>query len=372
MSEVVLNEIIAFVKEYDKDNIQKNYEFDERKAKLYLSFLKKNDNKDNAYIRALIDKLNIIIMQVKLNSNNVLELFENTSSLSEYIISLIKEKHLTDPKLIARCAYIELSKYLYYDISVTRMKDPNIKKIIVETPINPKKAKLFSYVVCTHWLELYKYILQNFGINVKEMQRPFEEHVWGEIELNNDFIIIIDATDYIISSIDLSNAKSISPTTGFLILPSRYSGLKFQEVYTNKLFKSTLDEILDYYEENRDLDISLGYIDSYYYPVERIINENDLFKRSNEIIENPLEANEIIRKVQKFFNSLHIPNNMDGYEVFSYYHMFIKKLPINIRGNISMKTLFASTKEYTWKDIYGRGWPCQTSEGGPALGPVGV
>jgi hypothetical protein len=31
-----------------------------------------------------------------------------------------------------------------------------------------------------------------------------------------------------------------------------------------------------------------------------------------------------------------------------------------------------STKEYTWKDIYGRGWPCQTSEGGPALGPVGV
>lgn len=38
MSEVVLNEIIAFVKEYDKDNILKNYEFDESKAKLYLSF----------------------------------------------------------------------------------------------------------------------------------------------------------------------------------------------------------------------------------------------------------------------------------------------------------------------------------------------
>lgn len=43
-------------------------------------------------------------MQVNLNSNNVLDLFENTSSLSEYIISLIKEKHLTDQKLIARCA----------------------------------------------------------------------------------------------------------------------------------------------------------------------------------------------------------------------------------------------------------------------------
>ncbi len=170
-----------------------------------------------------------------------------------------------------------------------------------------------------------------------------------EIELNNDFIIILDATDYIVSSIDLSNAKSISPTTGFLILPSKYSGLKFQEVYTNKDYKSTLDEIKKYYDENRDLDISLGYIDSYFYPVERILNENELFKRCNEVIKNSEEASEFIRKVQKFFYSLHIPNNMDGYEVFSYYHMFIIKLPVNIRGNISMKTLFAYTFEYKQK-----------------------
>lgn len=351
MSEVVINEIIDFVKKFDKDSIPKNGEFDEGKARLYLRFLKKNTNKDNAYIRALIDKLNIIITQIKLNSNNILELFENTGSLSEYIISLIKEKHLTDPKLIARCAYIELSKYLYYDISVTRTTDLNIRKIVIETPIDSKKAKLFSYVLCTHWFELYKYILQNFGINVKKMHRPFEEHVWGEIELNNDFIIIVDATDYIISSIDLSNAKSMSPTTGFLILPRKYSGLKFQEVYTNNAYKSTLDEIRKYYEENRDLDMTLGYIDSYFYPIERILNENDLFKRSNEIIKNPEEAREFIRKTQKFLTSLHIPNNMDGYEVFSYYHMFVKKLPVNIRGNISMKTLFADTYEYKQKRL---------------------
>lgn len=67
MSEVVINEIIDFVKKFDKDSIPKNGEFDEGKARLYLRFLKKNTNKDNAYIRALIDKLNIIITQIKLN-----------------------------------------------------------------------------------------------------------------------------------------------------------------------------------------------------------------------------------------------------------------------------------------------------------------
>ena len=50
---------------------------------------------------------------------------------------------------------------------------------MVETPINAKNAKIFSYVVCTHWLELYTYIVQNFGINVKTMQRNNENHVWG-------------------------------------------------------------------------------------------------------------------------------------------------------------------------------------------------
>lgn len=42
-----------------------------------------------------------------------------------------------------------------------------------------------------------------------------------------------------------------------------------------------------------------------------------------------------------------IPKNIDGYEIYAYYYMFIKRLPKNVRGNISMKTLYVDTYEYT-------------------------
>lgn len=347
MQEIEVKEIIDFIYKCDKDFTEDIYNFDNVNiARLYLKKLKKNDNSKNAIYRALIDKLKFIVKETSSYYSNPLNLVNGKNSITEYIISLIKEKRLTDPKLIARYAYIELSKYLYYDISVTKTTEEEIRKIIANTPINPKTAKIFSYVVCTQWLQLYKYILFHFGINVKEMRRDFEEHTWGEVELNNDEIIIVDATDYIDSSIDLSNAKSISPTKGFLILPKEYSGFKFQEVYTNENFKNVLSEITKYYEINKELDISLGIIDSRGYLVDRILNENELFLRKNAIIDNPREAEKFINRFEKFITSMHIPNNMDGYEIFAYYHMFIKNLPVNIRGNVSMKTLYVDTFQY--------------------------
>lgn len=353
MTEIEVKEIIDFVNKCDKDFLADIYNFDNvKKARFYLKLIKKNnENQKNAIYRALLDKLNIIIKQISSYCSNTLNLINGKNSLSEYIICLIKEKHLTDPKLIARCAYIELSKYVYYDISYTRTTDLDIKRIIVDTPIETKTAKIFSYVVCTQWLQLYKYILFHFGMDVKEIRRPFEDHTWGEVDLNNGEIIIVDATDYIDSSIDLSNAKSVSPTRGFLILPASYSGIRFQEVYTNKNFKNILNEIKKFYEINRELDISLGYIDSYEYPIEKILKEKTIFSRSDEIIQSQQEANKLIAKVQKFLSGIHIPNNMDGYEIFAYYHMFIKNLPINIRGNISMKTLYVDTFEYKQKRL---------------------
>lgn len=347
MNEIELIEIIEFVGQCDKDLINGIYIFDNvSKARYFLKKLRNSNDKKNAIHRALIDKLTYIVKQMSSYYSNPLNLINGENSITEYIISLIKEKHLTDPKLIARCAYIELSKYLYYDISVTKTTDKDIRRIIANTPIDPKTAKIFSYVVCTQWLQLYSYILSHFGINVKQMRRASEEHTWGEVELNNGEIIIVDATDYINSSIDLSNAKSVSPTKGFLILPKEYSGIKFQELYNNENFKNVLSDISKYYELNKDLDISLGYIDRKGYLIDQILSENDLFLRSSEIITNPNEAEKYINRVQKFMTSIHIPNNMDGYEIFAYYHMFIKKLPINIRGNISMKTLYVDTFQY--------------------------
>lgn len=347
MSEIEVREIIDFINQCDKDFNGEVYNIDNVvKAKMYLKKLKKADNLKNAIYRALLDKLNFIVEHTSSYYSNPLNLVNSKNSITEYIINLIKEKRLTDPKLIARCAYLELSKYLYYDISYTKTSDKEIRRIMVNTPIDPKNAKIFSYVVCTQWLQLYKYILNNFGINVKEMRRDAEDHMWGEVELNNGEIIIVDATDYINSSIDLSNAKSVSPTKGFLILPKEYSGLKFQEIYNNEKYKTILSEIMKYYGLNRELDISLGIIDSRGYLIDRILKENDLFLRTDTIIRDSREAEKFTNRVQKFITSMQIPNNMDGYEIFAYYHMFIKKLPVNIRGNIAMRTLYVDTFKY--------------------------
>lgn len=347
MGEITVKEIVEFTNKCDMDfqNGICNYS-DANTAKIYQKYLKKNHDHNNAYYRALIDKLEMILNQITSYHSDVYHLFNSTISIAEYVICLIKEKHLTDPKLIARCAYIEISKYLYYDISVTKTVDESIKRIMVDTPINPKTTKIFSYVLCTQWFQLYSYILLNFGIIVKEMRRENEDHVWGEVDLGNNEIIIVDGTDYINSSIDLSNAKSVSPTRGFLILPKEYSGLKFQEVYTKKEYAQTLSLILKYYEENRELDKDLGYIEDKLYPIEVILENNDLFKRSDEIITDSKEADKFMSKTQKFFTNIVLPNNLDGYEAFAYYHMFIERLPLNIRGNITMKTLYVDTFEY--------------------------
>lgn len=113
------------------------------KAKEYLKKLKKNKKQKNTIYYILIDKMNIIIDEITSYYNATLNIVNKTMNVCDYIIDLIRKKNLTDQLLIARCAYIELSKYLYYDISYNKVKDENIKKLIVEAPINPKTEKYF-------------------------------------------------------------------------------------------------------------------------------------------------------------------------------------------------------------------------------------
>lgn len=347
MEKNILEEIISFTTKYERNiDIYEgtiNYAI---KAGEYLRILRDSFDMSSALTRALEDKLLLISTSVGFHDFwDLSNILAEENSITEFIITSIKKRRLTDPKLIIRFAYIELAKYLYYDISITKITDEKTKKLIVNTPVDPKMTKVFSYVICSQWLQLFKYILSKFGIHVKEMNRAREYHVWGEIELNDE-IIIVDATDYINSSIDLSNAKSMSPTKGFIILPKRYSGLKFQEVYTNPNHRETLKEITKYYDANRELDTSLGYIKNGIYPIEALLCENDLFQNSNEFINGEKEIERYINRVKEFLLNFSIPNNMDGYEVFAYYHMLISKLPLNIRGNISMKTLYVDTYEY--------------------------
>lgn len=211
-------------------------------AENYLKRLKTIDKDGfDKIIRDIENKLKLIISRntEKNPKDSKIPMDLVTDSLTDYVINKVKSKRLTDPKLIARCVYIELARNLYYDISYT-LVPPEQKKIIVNTPIDVKNAKLFSYVVCSQWSELYAYILNYFGIETKIMQFDNQDHRWCETDLHNGEIIIADATDYIGNSIDLSNAKSISETTGFYILPQKYSGLKLSQVFSCYQTKDTI------------------------------------------------------------------------------------------------------------------------------------
>ena len=141
-------------------------------AENYLKRLKTIDKDGfDKIIRDIENKLKLIISRntEKNPKDSKIPMDLVTDSLTDYVINKVKSKRLTDPKLIARCVYIELARNLYYDISYT-LVPPEQKKIIVNTPIDVKNAKLFSYVVCSQWSELYAYILNYFGIETKIMQ----------------------------------------------------------------------------------------------------------------------------------------------------------------------------------------------------------
>lgn len=274
-----------------------------------------------------------------------------TDSLTDYIINKVKAKRLTEPKLIARYIYIELARNLYYDISYTKVTNEQ-KQIIVNTPIDVKNAKLFSYVVCSQWSELYSYILNYFGIENKIMQIPNQDHRWVEINLHNGEIIIADATDYIGNSIDFSNAKSMSETTGFYILPQKYSGIKLGDIFSDYQNIEMAKEILARRKDNEDLDISLGYINvPGGYLVNKLLKSNELFNQKNRKFDDPKELLKYLEATRKFLHNLKTPNNMDGYEIYAYYHKFIKPLPLQVRGNIAMKTVYADLFSYKQKTL---------------------
>ncbi len=355
--ENLINEILLFIKKCDEEISQNLFLIENSyKAKEYLELLKQAKEENNlTFLDATIKKLDSIIKQIDsvnyhtFDNENILNLV--SLSVTDFIIGLIKDKHLVEPVLIARYAYIELAKVLYYDISYVKQKDINGKRKIYDATVNVKKEKIFSYVVCTQWLQLYTYILKQFGLNVIKKSIPGQDHVWGEIELDDKQIIVVDATDYINSSIDLSNAKSMSPTVGFAVLPKEYSNIKLYDIFNNKDNKELANKIKDYFKLNRDLDITLKYITEKGYPVEKIIQENELFHYSKEIIKIPSDISRFLNCAKNFFKKLKIPNNMDGYEIFAYYNMFIKKLPLNIIANISAETLYVDSFSYKIKKL---------------------
>lgn len=126
MNRQLIDEILAFIKNCDEDFFH-NIFMPEKQAKAlkYLMLLENLEEKNvSGMIKALKEKLSFIINRIDAYNyhTNREEIVLNLVSLNvaDYIVSLIKEKHIIDPLLIIRYAYIELSKVLYYDISYVK------------------------------------------------------------------------------------------------------------------------------------------------------------------------------------------------------------------------------------------------------------
>lgn len=350
VNEQYLREVLSFIKKCDSDFLEGKFLMDNVTiGSKYLINMKRaaQETKSNVYY-VIIEKLSFIINQIhahnfhNYNKDSILNL--GSVSVTNYIIKLVKEKHLIDPILIARFIYIELSKTLYYDISYIN-QDREHQKMICNAKVDPQKEKIFSYVVCTQFIELYQYILHHFGIKVEIKTKPGQDHVWGEIKINDENILIVDATEYIIDSIDLSNAKANSPTVGFVVLPIKYSGIRIREAFTTEKYQDAKEIIEKNYQNNRDLDIALGYIDKDGYKTEQILNKNDIFKHPKEIIAGQKMLDYLTETVH-FFNTLEIPTNMDGYEIRAFYQKFIRELPATVVANIKQETIYVNAHDY--------------------------
>ena len=95
-------EIVKFLNKYDSNFKTGIYNYnDVKKAQVLLCELKKSPNQKNAIYRAFKDKLEVII-SMKDNIENDFFYFDQKISIADYIISMIKEKRLVDPKLIIR------------------------------------------------------------------------------------------------------------------------------------------------------------------------------------------------------------------------------------------------------------------------------
>lgn len=350
MNQKELYEMIEFVLSNDYENwneakITKNL----KQIQKYMASLDQQDTstREIVIMRLIRQKLSDLRRNLETVQSFLYDKTIVKDNVCECIVQLIQNRNLKTRLEIARTAYRELGKYLHYDISYTQVETEQEKRKIVEKPIDCENTTMFTYVVCSQWSKLYSHILKQFDIDTRINHLGF--HQWVEMDLDDKNIIIADATEYLGGHIDFSTCKSNSATTGFLILPKEMSGVNLRKFIDFPTSNSDAELKKEWLDKNKtilfNLDINLHYANKDGYSTDIILNNMDLFNDHRSQI--PFEeASNYLNQTIEFFKELRTPNNMDGYEIYSYYREFFKRLPQNIVGAISMKSLFVKTSEY--------------------------
>lgn len=268
-------------------------------------------------------------------------------NICECVINLIEKGGLNTTLLIARVAYRELAKYLYYNASYICASTDEERTKIVTDPIDCASTKIFTYLVCSQWAELYTYILGNLGVNATIKTLGF--HRWVEIELDDKYIIKADAADYINKRIDFATCKYGSATVGFYIFPKAYAGKSYAQLFTGYSSEEETKQLREIINSNNDLlldiDKTLEYATNSGYATDLIVANNEIFNDERTIIP-PNEVRSYMEKTINFFQNINIPPNVNGYELYSYYYEFKRHLPRNIFESISLNSIYVSTSEY--------------------------
>lgn len=254
---------------------------------------------------------------VAIHSNNVSE--SNVSSLKNDILGKIEDNF--DDLSKARQAYLELNKRVHYD-NQWIFGDEELKRSIYS-----KKGGFENLdgnnVICKGWSSLYQELLVDIGFDAEDIYirggNSLGSHKWVEVDLHNGKILIADATDSLNSSIDLANCKIGSPTVGFVIANADCSGMRLRNLMKDR--EATLEAHSRKLWENFDEKIGYaknGYLSDLYKQAGNLFNDVDLY---NDIV----NKNGVKKSSFDQFTSFNIPDGVDGYEAFGYFHK-IKKL----------------------------------------------
>lgn len=236
-------------------------------------------------------------------------------------------RHIDDPIAKARKLYIEINKYLHYDMNIL-FSNEQTKKSILDNIVTFENLNNENNIVCKSWSELFSDLLKSCGFNDSQVEiksNTGNTHYWVEINLGNGKIISCDATEAINNEIDLATCKAGMPTNGFLLLSDKYTGVRPAMLYKNE---NTINVIKNSNNIIKDYDIDLEYSNQSGYLIDYIQEAENLFSDTSNIKNS-------INPVKIF--DLEIPENMNGYEVFCYYNYIVKKFNLS---NVGIKTYY--------------------------------
>ena len=271
--------------------------------------------------------------------NQLKNIFSNSSELKKQLI--LDSANIDDPILKARNLYVELNKKLHYSMDYLK-GDKEVKASIYNPITTFDNLNENNTIICKGWSELYKELLVSSGFdetNVKIAGNGV--HKWIEINLNNGNILVADATEAIGGATDIASCKAGIRTNGFAILSKESTGVRLSNIYKESEINKEFINYQKSWIEN--IDKNLGYVGEFGYLADEIKKSDNLFSNS-KLYEKLFGETKKLENIKNIFD-LDIPSDMDGFEVYTYYNAYRKKILGDNYNELNLGTFYIQTQD---------------------------